>query len=347
MPSVDPQSKVSPKYLLPSWLKKAKTSCFVALALATVAPHHNTLAANPSPRKAARGKLPATDDPTFSPTARLSASVGKGAQNEPQDVLLVKRLLAKFGYKLPLNGNADPALNSAIGKFQTTWLDIDKPDQRIDPAGRTWNTLIGIGRIKGSLDAMARQYDLEPAVILAIQSVESGNNGYLPDGRPKILFEGHVFWRQLKNAGMNPADHVAGNEDILFEKSDRSKYIGGKAEYDRLEKAVKIDRLAALKSASWGEFQIMGFNHKTVGYPDVESFVKAMKEPGAGQIRAVLAFMENNKLLPLVRGPNKQWARFARAYNGAGYAKNQYDVKLEKAYHRFSKIAKSETTNRP
>ncbi len=269
-----------------------------------------------------------------------------GAKNEPQDVLVVKRMLSKFGYKLALNGNADAAFISAIGKFQSLYLDVDKPDQRLDPGGRTWNTLIGIGRIKGSLDAMARQYDIEPAVILAIQSVESGNNGYLPDGRPKILFEGHVFWRMLKNAGINPADHVAGNEDILFEKTDRSKYIGGIAEYGRLAKAQKIDRLAALKSASWGEFQIMGFNHKTVGYPDVESFVEAMKEPGAGQIRAVLAFMDNNKLLSFVRGPNKQWAKFARGYNGAGYAKNQYNVKLEKAYERFSKIMKSEAATR-
>ncbi len=348
MPPVDHQPKLFPKLVLSSssWLARVKVPFFVALALTIATAHHDTFAAKPSSQKTERTKSPSADDPTFSPTAKLSASVGKGAQNEPQDVLLVKRLLSKFGYKLPLNGKADAAFNSAIGKFQTLYLDVDKPDERIDPGGRTWNTLIGIGRIKGSLDAMARQYDLEPAVILAIQSVESGNNGYLPDGRPKILFEGHIFWRMLKNAGKNPADHVAGNEDILFERSDRSKYIGGKAEYDRLEKAAKIDRIAALKSASWGEFQIMGFNHKTVGYPDVESFVEAMKEPGAGQIRAVLAFMENNKLLPLVRGPNKQWAKFARAYNGAGYAKNQYDVKLEKAYNRFSKITKSETTNR-
>ena len=204
--------------------------------------------------------------------------------------------------------------------------------------------MIGIGRVKGSLDELAKKYDLEPAVILAIQSVESGNNGYLPDGRPKILFEGHVFWRMLKAAGKNPADYVKGNEDILFEKQDRSKYTNGASEYVRLEKAEKIDRVAALKSASWGEFQIMGFNHKTVGYPDVDSFVESISQPGAGQIRAVLAFMDNNKLLPLVRGPHKNWAKFAAAYNGAGYKKNQYDVKLQKAYDRFSKISRKETT---
>ena len=55
--------------------------------------------------------------------------------------------------------------------------------------------------------------------------------------------------------------------------------------------------------------------------------------------------MQNNKLLPLVRGPDKQWAKFARSYNGAGYAKNHYDEKLQKAYERFSKITSAEATN--
>ena len=294
-------------------------------------------------RRAAPAK---TDDQTFSPSAKLSASVGKGGKNLKPDVLLVKRLLSKFGYKLTLNGNADAALFSAIGKFQNDYLPAAKPDERIDPAGQTWNTLIGIGRVKESVDELAKKYDLEPAVILAIQSVESSNNGYLPDGRPKILFEGHVFWRMLKDAGKNPASYVKGNEDILFQQPDRSKYAHGAAEYVRLEKAEKIDRVAALKSASWGEFQIMGFNHRTVGYPDVDSFVESVKQPGPSQIRAVLAFMDKNHLLPLVRGPNKNFAKFAASYNGAGYKKNQYDVKLQKAYERFSKISSKDKSRR-
>jgi hypothetical protein len=344
MSSADDRLKISLKSSLSAWLTKMGVTIVVVVQIAVGSTQSNSFAANASVRKAGRTISREADDQTFSPTAKISASVGKGGKNEKHDVLLVKRLLSKFGYKLALTGEADAALNSAIGKFQTVYVPAAKTDQRIDPAGQTWNTLIGIGRVKGSLDELAKKYDLEPAVILAIQSVESGNNGYLPDGRPKILFEGHVFWRMLKGTGKNPADYVKGNEDILFEKQDRSKYLHGAAEYVRLEKAAKIDRVAALKSASWGEFQIMGFNHKTVGYPDVGSFVESMKQPGAGQIRAVLTFMDNNKLLPLVRGPNKNWAKFAAAYNGAGYKKNQYDVKLHKAYDRFSKISRKETS---
>jgi hypothetical protein len=333
------------KYGLLAWVMKMGVPFVVVLEIAAGATQPNSFAAKPPVQKTERIASSQTDDQTFSATAKISASVGKGGKNEKQDVLLVKRLLSKFGYKLPLNGQADAALNSAIGKFQSNYMPATKANERIDPAGETWNILIGIGRVKGSFDHLAKKYDLEPAVILAIQSVESGNNGYLADGRPKILFEGHVFWRMLKSAGKNPADYVKGNEDILFEKPDRSKYTRGASEYARLEKAEKIDRVAALKSASWGEFQIMGFNHKTVGYPDVDSFVESISQPGAGQIRAVLTFMDNNELLPLVRGLNKQWAKFAAAYNGAGYKKNQYNTKLQKAYDRFSKISREETRN--
>jgi hypothetical protein len=345
MKSQNDGSRISLNSSLLAWLKHIGVPIVVVLEIAMGATQSNSFAANPRVRKTERIKSSEGDDQTFSPTARISGSVGKGGNNEKQDVLLVKRLLSKFGYELALNGEADAALNSAIGHFQSVYVPDKKSDQRIDPAGQTWNTLVGIGRVKGSLDELASKYELEPAVILAIQSVESGNNGYLPDGRPKILFEGHIFWRMLKAAGKNPVDFVKGNEDILFEKPDRSKYTRGASEYTRLEKAEKIDRIAALKSASWGEFQIMGFNHKAVGFPDVDSFVESMKRPGAGQIRAVLAFMENNKLLPLVRGPNKNWAKFAAAYNGAGYRKNQYDTKLQKAYDRFSEISRKETTN--
>src|SRR5206468_319767 len=91
----------------------------VVLEIAVGATQSNSFAANPPLQKTERNLSPEADDQTFSPTAKISASVGKGGKNEKQDVFLVKRLLSKFGYKLALNGEADAALNSAIGKFQT------------------------------------------------------------------------------------------------------------------------------------------------------------------------------------------------------------------------------------
>jgi len=274
----------------------------------------------------------------LSPTSKISASVGKGGKNKEADVLRVKQLLNKFGYKLEENGESDSALIAAIEDFQSKYRQMNNPDGRVDAGGGTWGSLLGIGRIQGNLGKMSEAYGVEPAVILAIQKIESGANGFFSDGRPKILFEGHVFWRQLVAMGKDPQQYRSGNEDILYPEQDRSKYEGGTKEYDRLERAKKIDEVAALKSASWGEFQIMGFNHSLVGYSDVKSFVEAMHIPNGSSLKAVMEFVKNRKLLKYVQGENKNWADFAEGYNGSGYWKNKYDEKLAAAYEKFSEI---------
>ena len=278
----------------------------------------------------------AATDPALSATSKISASVGHKGINKAEDVVLIKTLLNKYGHSFELTGDADAKLTEAIKKFQSDYLGSSSPDGRVDANGKTWRILIGVGRIRGSLVKMAKEYGVDPAVILSIQLIESGSNGYLSDGRPKILFEGHVFWRQLKKVGKDPVALSKGNEDILYPEFDRSKYKGGAEEYNRLARAKKMDKIAALKSASWGEFQIMGFNHKVVGYSDVESFVEAMHQVGGNQLKAVMEFLKNNNLIRYVNTPNKNWTKLAEGYNGKG--QKGYDVKLEQAYNRFSKI---------
>ncbi|WCL81809.1 N-acetylmuramidase family protein [Saprospira sp. CCB-QB6] len=274
----------------------------------------------------------------LSASSKISASVGAGGKNQSADVLRVKQLLNKFGHKLTEDGNADAALTAAIKDFQTKYRGSSNPDGRVDAGGRTWNSLLGMGRIQGQLEAMAKQYSVEPAVIMAIQTVESGGNGFFSDGRPKILFEGHIFWNELKKVGKDPNALRSGNENIIYPKWDSSQYAGGTKEYDRLAKAEKIHKEAAYKATSWGEFQIMGFNHSTVGYSDVFSFVEAMKVPNGASLKAVMEFVKNNNLLRHVQGSSKDWASFAKGYNGPGYAKNQYDKKLAAAFARFQKV---------
>lgn len=270
--------------------------------------------------------------------SKIAASVGAGGKNQAEDVLRVKQLLNKFGHKLTEDGNADAALTAAIKDFQTKYRGSSKPDGRVDAGGRTWGSLLGMGRIQGHLKALSKQYGVEPAVIMAIQTVESGGNGFFSDGRPKILFEGHIFWKELKKAGKDPNALRSGNENIIYPKWDSSQYSGGTKEYDRLARAEKIHKEAAYKATSWGEFQIMGFNHSTVGYSDVFSFVEAMKVPNGASLKAVMEFVKNNNLLRHVQGSSKNWAAFAKGYNGPGYAKNQYDKKLASAFARFQKV---------
>ena len=57
---------------------------------------------------------------------------------------------------------------------------------------------------EAEFEQVAKKYNIEVAAIKAVYEVETKNGGFLPDGRLKILFEGHVFWRQLVKKGVDP-----------------------------------------------------------------------------------------------------------------------------------------------
>lgn len=176
----------------------------------------------------------------------------------------------------------------------------------------------------------------EPAALKAVQQVETGGRGgFFSPGKPAILFEGHIFWTQLKKRGSNPEDYVKGNENILYPKWEKGHYKGGIGEYDRLEQARKINREAADASASWGMFQIMGFNYAACGEESIESFVRSMCESEFKQLLLTANFIKkNSQMLQALQA--RDWVVFAKCYNGPAYAQNRYDVKLEAVYQKYS-----------
>ena len=175
----------------------------------------------------------------------------------------------------------------------------------------------------------------EVAALKAVQKVETnGKSGFLSNNKPVILFEGHIFWEQLKKRDMNPNDYVSGNEDILFPTRNKKYYKSGVEEWKRLEKARKINEDAANASASWGMFQIMGFNYKGCNCPNIPVFVAKMEQSEYSQLLLSVNFIKNSpRILNALQ--NKDWQTFAYYYNGSGYKENKYDIKLEKAYKSF------------
>src|SRR5581483_5777658 len=108
----------------------------------------------------------------------------------------------------------------------------------------------------------------------------------------------------------------------------------GAAQYDRLARAIALDRAAALRSASWGLGQVMGFNAQAAGFADAEALVDAMAESENAQLLAMAKFInQQSKAVAALR--NHDWATFARIYNGPNYAINKYDVKLAGAFQSF------------
>jgi hypothetical protein len=185
------------------------------------------------------------------------------------------------------------------------------------------------------IEDAAAKMNVEEAAIRAVIAVESAGKGFLPDGRPRILFEGHVFWKQLEDKPQLRAKLAANHPSIVYPKWTKQFYKGGAAEYERFKIAELADDDAAKKSTSWGLFQIMGFNHKVCGYDTVDEFVDKMSTSEGEQLLAFMNFCKHNGLIADLQ--NKNWANFAMKYNGKGYKQNQYDYKLEMKYNEYSK----------
>lgn len=180
----------------------------------------------------------------------------------------------------------------------------------------------------------AELLDVEVAAIKAVQSVETaGRGGFVAPSRPTILFEGHIFWNQLIKNGLEPKNLVNGNEDILYQKWTKQYYKSGIAEYDRLARAIKIHENAANSSASWGMFQIMGFNFAACGCKTLNEFLASITHSEGKQLELFVVFLQKNGWVKYLRTQN--WAEFARHYNGPSYALNDYDKKLARAYAKY------------
>lgn len=177
---------------------------------------------------------------------------------------------------------------------------------------------------------LALEFNIDEPLVRAVMEVESGGSGFLlrepPPARPRILFEAHQFYRRT------PVIVSASRPDLASKTWDRSLYIGGSAEWDRLLDAMAFDPAIAPQCASFGLGQIMGFNFRAAGCESVEQFVAEAFAGEYWQARHMMKFIQSNDLLRFLTA--RDWAGFALRYNGAGYQQNQYDTKLAAAYQR-------------
>jgi hypothetical protein len=164
---------------------------------------------------------------------------------------------------------------------------------------------------------------VEPAALWACLRVETSGCGFMSDRRPGILFERHIFHRQTNGRFDQTAPEVSN-------ASPGGYGAGGAHQYDRLAAAIALDRRAALRSASWGIGQVMGFHAETLGFADVEALVAAMVKAEDDQLRAMAGFIKTSGLDRAMQ--NKDWTAFARGYNGSNFAINQYDTKLAQQF---------------
>jgi hypothetical protein len=186
-------------------------------------------------------------------------------------------------------------------------------------------------------EKLAKSLDVEAAALHAVAAVESAGAGFVAGQppRPKILFEAHAFHRLT---GGRFAEQAPTLSSATWDRALYAKTAAG--EWKRLEAACTYDRPAALQSASWGMFQIMGFNYAYCGCPDVEAFVAKQYAGADEQLACFARFIARPPYLPALR--NKDWTKFAEAYNGPAQAKNKYAEKIAAAYERFAALPAGE-----
>lgn len=193
--------------------------------------------------------------------------------------------------------------------------------------------------IKNAVIRAAQINLIEPAALLAVVEIESSGKMLEEDGRtPRLLFERHVFHRELAKREPEKLGLAvsAGLAIPKWSRSTQYKDQGtSKGRLAVLSSARNIDAECANRACSWGLGQTMGFNAEGLGFRNATEMVGIMQRDGViAQVDCMVREIKRNKLEKALE--RKDWAAFARGYNGPGYAQNQYDTKLSAAYKKWA-----------
>lgn len=173
----------------------------------------------------------------------------------------------------------------------------------------------------------------DAACLWAVIHVETSGFGFLPDRRPQILFERHKFSAFTDHRFDGTAPAISAVTAGGYDQPSNDQYARLQMALDLCEE-VGLGPEPALKSASWGIGQVMGSNFAAAGFTSATEMVKAMIDKEDTQLAAMAGFIHSNNLAGVLQ--QKQWAKFAKGYNGVNFQENQYDTKLAENFQRLS-----------
>ena len=167
----------------------------------------------------------------------------------------------------------------------------------------------------------ANNIGIEPDVLRAFREVESG-------GAPSaVRFEPHLFFRYRPDTKSQiPFTPTAGGYSLTASETNKAAF----------ERAYKIDPAAAIKSTSWGLFQVLGGTILPAYGNSPSKFLRAFnRDPEGVSFKSVeMWFAASPAAVKAAQA--KDWTNLARLYNGPNYAVGQYHTKLRDAYNRIS-----------
>ena len=186
------------------------------------------------------------------------------------------------------------------------------------------------------LKKLADQVGIQLPVLLAIRKVESsGRNS-------AIRFEPHRFLgryrKDLKGTGKIPYQRSKNSSvDYTKKNTDKNAFLH----------AFTVDPIAAVKSTSWGAYQVMGSNADRSPNPIIKNAIatpegakKFVEFFYANPIQAsdemLVAWFKAAGNYPRNMARQKNWLKFATRYNGSkccGPGTRNYHLKLQKNYN--------------
>jgi hypothetical protein len=185
-----------------------------------------------------------------------------------------------------------------------------------------------------SFEQAAQTLGISSAAVQAVCEVETSGAGFFNNGQATILFERSQFYRMLCQVMTQDQVDALAQQQPDIVNSVPGGYIGGEAEYGRLQQAQAINSDLALRACSWGLFQIMGYYYIQCGYTTVEDFVNSMQTSETLQLDAFVTYMKDQDNGEMVTDlATQNWTGFALLYNGEDeHAENDYDGKLAEAF---------------
>lgn len=181
---------------------------------------------------------------------------------------------------------------------------------------------------------VAQSLGVEVAAIKAVVEIEAGrtHEGFSAPGKPLINFDLTMFRRFATRHGVNLSKYGK-SHSVVFNSHRGSQKQANR----RLEAAKSIHPHAAIEGTFWGMFQIGGFNWKKCGAESIDQFVELMSRSERDQLDMFASFISSTGLLKHLQ--SKNWAAFARGYNGPSYARRSYHTRMASAYNRYSNLA--------
>ena len=188
-------------------------------------------------------------------------------------------------------------------------------------AARIWN------KYGGLLEPLANKIGIDPACAVAVVATESGGSGIGPDGRMIIRFENHLFWFNWGKANPGAYNALFKFDPNTTWKGHQFRSNAGAAwqdvhtsqtgEWAALTVAQGLNAHVAIMSISMGLVQILGSNHRAIGYASPEAMFTAFGKDERFQLLGFFNFVKNDQ-----RQVNalqaKDFVAFARIYNGPG-----------------------------